>query len=241
MAGCKGAGTGCRGPLAACALCAAGFVALAAAVASGATGGVDLAVAHAVAAWRTPALTAAMRAVTGLGSWWALALAFAGTLVAGAVTRRRGLMAAAAALAAAALSSELVNHALKAAACRPRPDAALRLVEIGGYSFPSGHAMNAVAVYGLAAWLVWHAASATGAGATAGRRGRRGLGIAACSLLAVLITLIGFSRIYLGVHYLSDVLAGCCAGGVLLACAASLRCRLACRKRPPAGGDGPSR
>lgn len=86
---------------------------------------------------------------------------------------------------------------------RVRPDFH-RLIEIGGYSFPSGHAMNAIAVYGILSFLLWrHIPS---------RMGR----IILVTFSTLMIFLIGFSRIYLGVHYPSDVLAGYFAGAFLL-------------------------
>lgn len=94
------------------------------------------------------------------------------------------------------LGAALLNQALKALIQRPRPDVALRLVDVGGYSFPSGHSMAAMAFFGLLIWLIWHSVE---------NPRRRALLIAA---FASVIALIGFSRIYLGVHYFTDVMAG---------------------------------
>lgn len=90
----------------------------------------------------------------------------------------------------------LLNRALKLMFQRPRPDVALRLVDIGGYSFPSGHSMAAMAFFGLLIWMVWRSVKDPR---------RRTL---LCIVLGTAIVLVGFSRIYLGVHYLTDVLAG---------------------------------
>ena len=84
---------------------------------------------------------------------------------------------------------------------RSRP-AGEALTVAGGYSFPSGHAMLAMAFYGFLASLLIHSGS---------RWGRIGAG-----LLYILIILIAFSRIYLNVHYLSDVLAGLLFGSICL-------------------------
>ena len=65
-----------------------------------------------------------------------------------------------------------------------------------GLSFPSGHAITAVTFYGLLIYILFHTAD-NGA-----------IKISAAIVLTILIILIGFSRIYLRVHYLSDVLAG---------------------------------
>lgn len=90
----------------------------------------------------------------------------------------------------------LLNQALKFIVQRPRPDVALRLVDIGGYSFPSGHSMAAMAFFGLLIWMIWRSVKDPC---------RRAL---LCAALGIIIALVGFSRIYLGVHYLTDVLAG---------------------------------
>jgi undecaprenyl-diphosphatase len=100
--------------------------------------------------------------------------------------------------------SAALNQAMKFAFQRPRPDLH-RLVDAYGYSFPSGHSMSAFALYGILTFLLWrHIPAAWG----------RVLIIAA----GVAITfLIGGSRIYLGVHYPTDVFGGYAAGGFWLA------------------------
>lgn len=95
---------------------------------------------------------------------------------------------------------------------RPRPDV-LRLVEQSGYSFPSGHAMNSMIFYGLAAYLLV-------------RRGRHWSRYLVAGFVAVLVLLIGLSRIYLGVHYASDVLAGFLIGAGWLIIAARVSDRI---------------
>ncbi len=98
------------------------------------------------------------------------------------------------------LGSSILNLLLKLGFQRARPDLH-RLVEITGYSFPSGHSMAAFSFYGVLAYLLWrHIPSNTG---------RWMLVIIA----TVMILSIGISRIYLGVHYPSDIL-----GGYLAAC-----------------------
>jgi membrane-associated phospholipid phosphatase len=107
-------------------------------------------------------------------------------------------------LAATCGGGAMLNVALKSAFHRARPDVASEF-NVTSWSFPSGHAMDSFIVYGvLAYWL--------------GRRfprHRRWIFAAA----AALVVAIGYARIYLGVHYLSDVLAGYSAGLVwLLVC-----------------------
>ncbi len=91
--------------------------------------------------------------------------------------------------------SAILNVLLKNLIQRPRPQE-YRLIEEYGYSFPSGHSMVSVAFYGLIAYLIWKKLE--------NKKGRYILS----TIFAILPILIGFSRIYLGVHYTSDVLAG---------------------------------
>jgi undecaprenyl-diphosphatase len=70
------------------------------------------------------------------------------------------------------------------------------------YSFPSGHALGSLCFYGVLAAIL--------SARVRGRAARFCIWIAA----SILVTLIGFSRIYLGVHYPSDVIAGYCAAAV---------------------------
>lgn len=91
----------------------------------------------------------------------------------------------------------LLNVLLKELVQRPRPED-INLVVETGFSFPSGHSMVAMAFFGLLVWLVWH------------YERDRTLRLACCAGFLVIILLIGISRIYLGVHYASDVLAGFC-------------------------------
>jgi undecaprenyl-diphosphatase len=101
---------------------------------------------------------------------------------------------------AAIIGSVVLNLILKYSFQRARPDIH-RLVEIAGYSFPSGHAMNACTVYTITSFLLWHNIST--------RTGRTILII----ISTMMILSIGISRIYLGVHYPSDVIGGYFASG----------------------------
>jgi undecaprenyl-diphosphatase len=91
---------------------------------------------------------------------------------------------------------------LKSLFARARPDLAEALRTADGYSFPSGHAMGSVVVFGALSYLVlrlhapWR---------------RRAAGLAAAGTF---IAAISVSRIYLGVHWISDIAAGLCAGTV---------------------------
>ena len=74
----------------------------------------------------------------------------------------------------------------------------INLIEESGYSFPSGHSMISMAFYGLLIYLIYRYVK------------NKKLKYTLITLLSILIFLIGVSRIYLGVHYASDVIAGFC-------------------------------
>ena len=97
-----------------------------------------------------------------------------------------------------------INLLLKEIVQRPRPDETIRLVTESGYSFPSGHSMVSMAFYGLLLWMVWRYEK------------DRVVKWTCITGFACVIALVGMSRIYLGVHYASDVIAGFCVSVVWL-------------------------
>ncbi|HQE23905.1 MAG TPA: phosphatase PAP2 family protein [Syntrophomonadaceae bacterium] len=100
------------------------------------------------------------------------------------------------------VSSWGIMHILKDIFGRPRPSGE-HLTYATGFSFPSGHAMISMAFYGFIAYLLW-----TNLPHKSGKWG--------AYLLVILIISIGLSRVYLNVHYASDVLAGFLLGGLLV-------------------------
>lgn len=93
------------------------------------------------------------------------------------------------------LITPLSNLLLKQLMQRPRPHLH-RLIEIGGFSFPSGHSMYAASLYGITFVLLW------------GKCTQMWQRILLTAVTVLMISMIGVSRIYLGVHYPSDVLGG---------------------------------
>ena len=89
----------------------------------------------------------------------------------------------------------VLNQLLKRIVQRPRPTE-FRIVEESGYSFPSGHSMVSMAFYGYLIYLIYKHVK------------NKYLKWISIILLSILICFIGISRIYLGVHYTSDVLGG---------------------------------
>ncbi|CAM3870404.1 phosphatase PAP2 family protein [Cohnella lubricantis] len=114
------------------------------------------------------------------------------------------------------LGEKLLNDAVKSWFARPRPTIH-RLVEETDFSFPSGHAMASICLYGALLYFTWRFSS------------RRSGRIAAGVIAAAIVLLIGGSRIYLGVHYPSDVLGGYLLGGFWLAASAGIFQRIADR------------
>lgn len=93
------------------------------------------------------------------------------------------------------ICSASLNQVLKRIIRRPRPTG-YRLIEESGYSFPSGHSMISLAFYGFFIYLIFKNVK------------NKYIKYGSISLLCILILLIGISRVYLGVHYTSDVMAG---------------------------------
>lgn len=97
-----------------------------------------------------------------------------------------------------------LNHFLKVAIERPRPTGG-HLVEVSGYSFPSGHAMISIGFYGFISYLLYQEL-----------KEKTNKAFVVPWILGIMILCIGLSRIYLGVHYPSDVIAGFLSGGLWL-------------------------
>lgn len=96
----------------------------------------------------------------------------------------------------------LFNLILKNIFVRERPTV-LRLVTASGYSFPSAHSMISIAFYGFLIYLI-------------GIKGKNNKKVIPMAALAILILLIGVSRIYLGVHYATDVIGAFIIGSIYL-------------------------
>ncbi|MDX6438300.1 MAG: hypothetical protein QOF45_883 [Gaiellaceae bacterium] len=184
----------------------------------------DVSFARWLAGERTTAGMDVFRVLTFFGSP-ATALAI-GTVVCVVLYRRRQLVEAGF-LPVVLGGCELLNLILKLSFHRARPEFAF--VHLDTYSFPSGHAMISTAAYGALAYLAW---SRLGS-----RRGR----VLLVSGTAVLVALICFSRLYLGVHYLSDVLAGVAGGAFWLAISIALQTAYGARLAARFTGSRPDR
>ena len=125
-----------------------------------------------------------------------------------------------AAFLAAATLAPVVNLGLKELVARPRPDPALAMVQETGYSYPSGHAVFAAAFFGALMLVVYRSSYLAG---------RRRLRWAVLLFLPALILAVGLSRVYLGVHWASDVVAGFLVGAAYLAALDAVRRHLNAR------------
>jgi membrane protein DedA with SNARE-associated domain/membrane-associated phospholipid phosphatase len=147
---------------------------------------------------RTDGLTTSMKIVTAFGSVWILGVVAVGAGLAWLMRGRtvRPLVL----LVGAWIGSSILTDIVKALVERPRPPAATRLVEVARSSFPSGHVSESTAVYAMLAVLV--------CGVVASWRSR----VAVWTATVVVLMLIGVSRLYLGVHWLTDVIGGYALG-----------------------------
>jgi membrane-associated phospholipid phosphatase len=156
---------------------------------------------EAVSAWLQanahPALTRVLLVVTYAHNTVGLLL---GGAVLGFVLWRRGLRGEALALAVALPGVMLLNVGLKHIFQRARPAWPDPVLVLDTYSFPSGHAAGSAALYGfVAALALRHLKQAE----------QR---VAAVAVCAFMVALVCFSRVYLGVHYPSDVVVGAAVG-----------------------------
>lgn len=180
-----------------------------------------------LAAWlhghATPALTSFFKTVTFFGNFASLLVISA---VAVLVLLRRGQRTEATLVVLAFGGAQILTLGLKLGFQRERPFFPDPLATAPTtYSFPSGHACVSAAVYGAIGYIL--------ARHLPGARAK----LLALAGAAVVILLIGFSRLYLGVHFLTDVVAGFCLGIAWVAlCVVALNLRVRLRFRPAEAG-----
>jgi undecaprenyl-diphosphatase len=175
------------------------FVRIAREVVEGETSEIDQTVELAVHSHATPLLDHVMRAFTFMGSPFAV-IPLAAIIIVWAVRKKE--TRAAVAFLIVLVMTEALNVMLKHTFERARPTLFQEIATLHSYSFPSGHAMAAAAIYGMMGVVIARLAPA--------HRWPLVLG------LPILILTIGASRIYLGVHWPSDVLAGFAAGAFIV-------------------------
>ena len=185
--------------LAAAAFALWGFAAIAEEVLEKETQAFDTEILLSLRSLHTPVLNQIMVGFTYLGQ---PSLLLAICLGLGLVLLLRNHRSEALTIAIGALGAVGLNTLLKKLFARTRPQLWERIVDVRFYSFPSGHAMMSMVIYGLLGYFLasyfprWRWLIAT--------------------LTVLLVTAIGFSRLYLGVHWPTDVIAGYTAGLVWL-------------------------
>lgn len=148
---------------------------------------------------RSPVLNAVFITITYMGNWQTVIGVGLIMLILPRLRKPIGVP-----LTAAAIGSTVIYKAAKMIFQRPRPDIAVRLITEGGYSFPSGHSMNCIVFYGMLIYLVRKYCH------------NKKIADVLTALLTLLIAGIGFSRIYVGVHFPTDVLGGWSLGIAVL-------------------------
>lgn len=191
-------------------------------VAGGAAAGIDGPVHEWVLDRRGEPLTTVATVVTHAGgsvAMWVLAVLACGFLLWRARWADFALVAGVGA--AAAVLVPMSKHLVG----RQRPPVTDRLVTVGELAFPSGHSLGSAAVLGVLATLYW------------ARSGQRRTARLVVTAVMVFVVLVGLSRIYLGVHWTTDVLAGWLSGALLVVLGALLR---GVAGYPISRPDGPS-
>ncbi|MGD0993659.1 MAG: phosphatase PAP2 family protein [Gemmatimonadales bacterium] len=174
---------------------------------------------------RRAAMTTLLSAATGIGGTVGLMVIVAVVAATLLVRRER---ASAIFIVVTAGAGALLNLGLKAFFARMRPDLASALVVMRSYSFPSGHAMSSFITFGALGYLALR------------RRWPWAAKSASLAIALTIVVLVGLSRVYLGVHWASDIAGGWSAGAVWLAAAVVafemlLRLRQRRRGAAPAG------
>ena len=163
----------------------------------GDVGAMDSAILLAVAKARTPWLTIAAIDVTALGSITLVVLFSAFTLVVLLVLRDR---LHALQLLAASAGAGILTLVTKDIIERTRPEVAQQLIAVSGFSYPSGHSVSTSALYLTIAIIAGRYVENPGARA------------AIFLAVSVVLIMVGASRVYLGVHYATDVVSGISLG-----------------------------
>ena len=120
-------------------------------VAGGATGEADFAIEQTVYGWRSPGLNTLIETITYCGNTASIITLILLLLALPKTRVPYGLP-----VFAAGVLTTVIKVIVKTAVARPRPDAVYFLVQETGYSYPSGHSITSVAVYGILAWLLWY-------------------------------------------------------------------------------------
>lgn len=172
-------------------ICLLGFIFFAYRVETGCAQGIDDSIRFWLYNQRRPILTSILKLITYSGNWQTVSLIAIILLIIKQTRQRYGFP-----MAITSLITVAFYEALKQTFQRPRPDLTFHLINQGGWSFPSGHSMNGILFYGLLGYILVKN--------TKNKILKKILGIG----FFLEIFLIGLSRVYLGVHYPTDILGG---------------------------------
>lgn len=159
----------------------------------------DMVVRNAIIGIRCDFLTVIFKSLTYIGNAQSITVICIALLLMKNTRSRYGLPVTLAVICSSSLQT-IIKHIVE----RPRPEISEFLISQGGYSFPSGHSCSGLVFYGFLIYLINKRIE--------NRKKANIMSIA----LSLLIMAIGFSRVYLGVHYPSDVMGGWCLGGAIL-------------------------
>lgn len=168
-----------------------GFAFVAYEVKTGATVSFDSMIDNAFYSIRNPDFNIVIEGITYLGNWESITIVCLLLLAYPHLDKTWGLP-----VTGVAVATQIVKAVFKPIIARPRPDISLHLISQGGYSFPSGHAITTMAVYGLLFFIIKD------------NMENRKKKILLMILTGFLAFAVGLSRIYLGVHFATDVLGG---------------------------------
>lgn len=171
------------------------FSAIAYFVMTGSAAGFDDPIRQFIYGLRIDGLNTLLEGITYLGNWQSVVMVCLLLLAYDKTRIPYGVLGA-----TVAIADTLLNKGLKQLFERVRPEDIVPLIEQGGYAFPSGHSVTSMAFYGMLLFLVQT------------RMEDKKMANRISIVLILLIALIGPSRIYLGVHYPTDVLAGWAEG-----------------------------
>jgi undecaprenyl-diphosphatase len=196
-----------------------GFLILAFLMTSNRLTGFDLFVQSGVFALRQDWLTAFMVLLSYSGNWQAVVPI---CLILLLIKKTR--MSYGVPLTISAITAVLFYQVLKHIFCRMRPDVMLHLLVQDGYSFPSGHSLTSFLVWSVLAMLLIYYARTKGAKLPMYKKDKDPIAFIktkaclylVCAILVVYTVLMGFSRVYVGVHWPSDIIASWMLGMALL-------------------------